>query len=65
MFKDVRSEATTKELVEIVQLTRDIWDILEFETKLAEESLKITEFKIVEVEIFTISEEIKLVKWIN
>jgi len=65
MVNDVRSEATTKELVEIVQLTRDIWDILEFETKLAEESLKITEFKIVEVEIFTISEEIKLVKWIN
>ena len=62
MFKDVRSEATTKELVEIVQLTRDIWDILEFETKLAEESLKITEFKIVEVEIKTVSEETRLVK---
>jgi len=62
MVNDVRSEATTKELVEIVQLTRDIWDILEFETKLAEESLKITEFKIVEVEIKTVSEETRLVK---
>ena len=62
MVNDVRSEATTKELVEIVQLTRDIWDILEFETKIAEESLKITEFKIVEVEIKTVSEETRLVK---
>jgi len=35
---------------------------LEFETKLAEESLKITEFKIVEVEIKTVSEETRLVK---
>jgi len=62
MIKDVRSEATTKELVEIVQLIRDIWDILELETKFEEESLKITEFKIAEAEIETISEETRLVK---
>jgi len=49
MVKDERSEATTKELVEMVQLTRDIWYILELETKFVEESLNITELNIFEV----------------
>ena len=62
MVNEVRSEAITKELVEIVQLTRDIWDIVELEAKFEEESLKITELKIVEAEIETVSEETKLVK---
>jgi len=35
---------------------------LELETKFEEESLKITEFKIAEAEIETISEETRLVK---
>jgi len=62
MVNEVRSEAITKELVEMVQLTRDIWDIVELEAKFEEESLKITELKIVEAEIETVFEETKLVK---